>query len=199
MVIYMGPVLRPWSGYQTAGKRCILDIDVQGARSVRASSLEAIFIFICPPSMEELEKRLCDRGTETQEQVLKRLRNAQNEIEQGKSSGIFDHILYNDTLEECYENLKKLLGLDGCVTPPPKSASKEINLPRDHSVSKIDDKVIINCTSSGLEKESKNLIMLDVSSLKGGAPGRTRGLDLKSLTRFQVASLAMGMDHFDIQ
>jgi len=40
------------------GKRCILDIDVQGARSVRASSLEAIFIFVCPPSFEELEKRL---------------------------------------------------------------------------------------------------------------------------------------------
>ena len=39
-------------------KRCILDIDVQGARSVRASSLEAIFIFVCPPSFEELEKRL---------------------------------------------------------------------------------------------------------------------------------------------
>ena len=42
-------------------QRCILDIDVQGARSVRASSLEAMFIFICPPSMEELEKRLRDR------------------------------------------------------------------------------------------------------------------------------------------
>ncbi|RDX96458.1 Guanylate kinase 2 [Mucuna pruriens] len=165
-----------------AGKRCILDIDVQGARSVRASSLEAMFIFICPPSMEQLEKRLRDRGTETEEQVLKRLRNAQNEIEQGKSSGIFDHILYNDNLEECYENLKKLLGLDGCVTPT-KSAPKEINLPRDHSVSKIDDKIIINC-SSGLEKESKNLVMLDVSSLKGGAPGRTRGLDFQVMNSF---------------
>jgi len=118
-------------------QRCILDIDVQGARSVRASSLEAIFIFICPPSMNELEKRLRDRwvivcylcsftlkiipqcwslktsnhdvlcrGTETEEQVLKRLRNAQAEIEQGMSSGIFDHILYNDNLQDCYENLK---------------------------------------------------------------------------------------------
>jgi hypothetical protein len=42
-------------------QRCILDIDVQGARSVRASSLEAILIFICPPSMEELETRLRSR------------------------------------------------------------------------------------------------------------------------------------------
>ncbi|WJX78485.1 Guanylate kinase 2, variant 3 [Trifolium repens] len=159
-----------------AGKRCILDIDVQGAKSVRASSLEAIFIFVCPPSMEELEKRLRDRGTETEEQILKRLRNAKAEIEQGTSSNIFDFMLYNDKLEESYEKLKKLLGLDGFVAASPKSAPREINLPLDHSVSKIDDKIII---SSGLEKETKNLIMLDVSSLKGGAPGRTRGLDFQ--------------------
>ncbi|XP_057438685.1 guanylate kinase 2 isoform X2 [Lotus japonicus] len=162
-----------------AGKRCILDIDVQGARSVRASSLEAIFIFICPPSMKELEKRLRDRGTEKEEQILKRLRNAEAEIEQGKSSQIFDFILYNDNLEECYEKLKKLLGLDSFITAPLKSAApREINLPMDFSVSKTDDKIIINCISSGLEKESNNLITLDISSLKGGAPGRTRGLEL---------------------
>lgn len=47
-----------------------------------------------------------NRGTEAEEQILKRLRNAEAEMEQGKSSGIFDHILYNDELEECYENLK---------------------------------------------------------------------------------------------
>jgi guanylate kinase len=50
-----------------------------------------------------------NRKTETEEQILKRLRNAQAEIEQGKSSGIFDHILYNDNLEECYENLKVIV------------------------------------------------------------------------------------------
>ncbi|KAJ6870579.1 guanylate kinase 2-like [Populus alba x Populus x berolinensis] len=98
-----------------AGKRCILDIDVQGARSVRASSLEAILIFICPPSMEELETRLRSRRTETEEQILKRLQNAEVEMEQGKSSGIFDHILYNDNLDDCYEGLKKLLGIDGAA------------------------------------------------------------------------------------
>ncbi|XWS59144.1 hypothetical protein CRYUN_Cryun08bG0096800 [Craigia yunnanensis] len=89
-----------------SGKRCILDIDVQGAKSVRASSLDAVFIFICPPSMRKLEERLRSRRTETEEQILKRLRNAEAEIEQGKSAGIFDHMLYNDNLEECYENLK---------------------------------------------------------------------------------------------
>lgn len=91
-----------------------------------------------------------NRGTETEEQILKRLRNAKAEIEQGTSSGIFDHTLYNDNLEQCYENLKvtyisyshislplenflykysdikctlvqKLLGFDANVTTQPKS------------------------------------------------------------------------------
>lgn len=49
---------------------------------------------------------MLNRGTETEEQVLKRLKNAKAEIEQGQSSGIFDHMLYNDNLEECYKSLK---------------------------------------------------------------------------------------------
>ncbi|GMY14200.1 guanylate kinase 2-like [Fagus crenata] len=166
------------------GKRCILDIDVQGARSVRTSSLDAIFIFVCPPSMDELEKRLRARKTETEEQILKRLRNAQAEIEQGKSSGIFDHILYNDNLEECYDNLKKLLGLDGNVTATPKSSSKRVDLPMDLSISKIENKIIVNCGSPELKTASKNMIVLDLSSLKGGAPGRTRGLNVYAIDSF---------------
>ncbi|XP_031397191.1 guanylate kinase 1 [Punica granatum] len=159
------------------GKRCILDIDVQGVRSVRASSLKAIFIFIRPPSMEELEKRLRARGTETEEQILKRLRNAKAELEQGLSSGHFDHILYNDNLEECYQRLKKLLGLDGSSGPAVQSLPRGINLPLEHSVSIIDNKIIISSGSPESDEAFKNLIVLDVSSLKGGAPGRTRGLD----------------------
>ncbi|KAI3507571.1 hypothetical protein L1887_22559 [Cichorium endivia] len=153
-----------------AGKRCILDIDVQGARSVRASSLEAIFIFICPPSFEDLEKRLRARGTETEEQIQKRLRNAKAELEQGTSSGLFDHILVNDDLEGCYEQLKKILGLDGSMDATPKTQTEVFSLPMDFSLSKIDEKILIK---SGNDDQR---IVLDLSSMKGGAPGRTRGL-----------------------
>lgn len=166
------------------GKRCILDIDVQGAKSVRSTPLEAIFIFIRPPSIEELEKRLRARGTETEEQITKRLRNAEAELEQGESSGLFDHILRNDNLEECYQKLKKLLGLDGSVGAASKPVSGGIDLPVDHSVSKLDNKIIIDCGTPDLEKASKNLIVLDVSCLNGGAPGRTRGLDLNAIDSF---------------
>ncbi|XP_052174087.1 guanylate kinase 2-like [Diospyros lotus] len=171
------------------GKSCILDIDVQGARSVRASSLEAIFIFICPPSFEELEKRLRERGTETEEQIQKRLRNARKELEQGQLSELFDHKLVNDDLDTCYENLKKLLGLDQNIVSVPKSLPEFVDLPVEHSVSKIDQNIIVIHGSSELKNASKNMLLLDLSSLKGGAPGRTRGLNMYSRD-----PLANGMD-----
>ncbi|MCL7042045.1 hypothetical protein MKW94_003702 [Papaver nudicaule] len=167
-----------------AGKRCVLDIDVQGARSVRTCSLDAIYIFICPPSFEELEKRLRARGTETEEQVQKRLRNAKIELEEGKSSGLFDHILVNCDLEICYQTLKKLLGLDGCTgtTPIDGSSVKNVELPNGHSISEVNQKIFIHCVTADPGK--KNLFVLDVSSLKGGAPGRTRGLNMYAIDPF---------------
>ncbi|XP_020243950.1 guanylate kinase 1-like [Asparagus officinalis] len=162
-----------------SGKRCILDIDVQGARSVRASSLEAIFVFICPPSFDELEKRLRSRGTETEEQVQKRLRNAKAELEQGRAPGLFDHFLVNDDLETCYQNLKKLLALD--ETPDVSNESVVDKIPLIHSVSKKDQKILINCGRGQIESSTPYIFFLDVSSLKGGAPGRTRGLIISAI------------------
>lgn len=161
-----------------AGKRCILDIDVQGAKAVRASSLDAIFIFISPPSYEDLEERLRSRGTETEEQIQKRLRNAKGELDQGKSPGLFDHILVNDDLESCYQTLKNLLGLHESADNTNQSVVKKIGLPMVSSVSKVGRKIYLNSTDADLGNPSKNSFVLDVSSLKGGAPGRTRGLDL---------------------
>lgn len=63
------------------GRVCVLDIDVQGARAVRESGLKAIFVFVAPPSLEDLANRLAGRGTETVEQITRRLNNAKAEIE----------------------------------------------------------------------------------------------------------------------
>ncbi|KZV14499.1 guanylate kinase 2 [Dorcoceras hygrometricum] len=169
------------------GKRCILDIDVQGARSVRASSLEAIFIFICPPSFEELEKRLRARGTETEEQIQKRLRNAKLELEQGNSPGLFDHTLVNDNLDICYENLKKLLGLDSGIKTTKKPFSKTIIVPLQHATPKVDNKILIPCADSKQENSAVSTLVLDLSSIKGGAPGRTRGLFIDALEPAKMA------------
>ncbi|KAG8048815.1 hypothetical protein GUJ93_ZPchr0009g595 [Zizania palustris] len=161
------------------GKRCILDIDVQGARSVRASSLEAIFIFVCPPSFEELEKRLRARGTETEEQIQKRLRNARAELDQSNSPGLFDHLLVNDDLEACYENLKKLLSLDDGHEDPDDSLIKDGKAIACYSIlSKTNSEILLQSETNEVEKGTASLLPLDLSSLSGGAPGRTRGLKL---------------------
>ncbi|XP_059295798.1 guanylate kinase 2-like isoform X1 [Lycium ferocissimum] len=171
-----------------AGKRCILDIDVQGAKSVRASAFDAIFIFISPPSFEELEKRLRARATETEEQIQKRVQNARAELEQGKSSGLFDHILVNDDLETCYEKLKNILCRSEDVNSAPKTFPESIDLSSEHSVSKIDQKLLINCSAVEHEKASNNMYVLDLSLLRGGAPGRTRGLNMYANCDNQLSS-----------
>jgi len=84
---------------QDSGKICILDIDVQGVRNVKASTMSAHYVFIQPPSMELLEKRLRDRGTEKEEAIQKRLANAQGEMDYGAEEGAFDKIIVNGDLE----------------------------------------------------------------------------------------------------
>ena len=59
-----------------ADKVCILDVDVQGAEAVKRTQLGAAFVFIAPPSMDELERRLRGRGTETEEKARTRRRSA---------------------------------------------------------------------------------------------------------------------------
>lgn len=73
------------------GQICILDIDVQGCRQCRKVKLPGTYVFVSPPSFEELEKRLRGRGTEDEEKIKKRLANAKGEIDARNESGLFDH------------------------------------------------------------------------------------------------------------
>lgn len=102
---YYGTSVAAVESVQKQGKICILDIDVQGVRNVKKSSLDAIYIFIAPPSMEELEKRLRGRGTETEEAVVKRLKNAKEELDYGMGEGNFDQVFTNDDLDKTFESL----------------------------------------------------------------------------------------------
>jgi guanylate kinase len=85
------------------GKSLLLDIDVQGADSLKtAYPKETIRIFLKPPSMEELERRLRARGTDSEESITKRLAAAANEMGQMEH---FDHVIVNDILERAYFQL----------------------------------------------------------------------------------------------
>jgi guanylate kinase len=92
----------------TSGKCCVLDIDVQGARQVRAAPrLPAIFVFVAPPNQEELEKRLRGRGTDSEEQVITRLDSARVEMESAENEpALYDYVIVNDSLEKAVGELR---------------------------------------------------------------------------------------------
>jgi guanylate kinase len=92
---------------QSKGKICLLDIDIQGCQSVKKSSITCKFVFIMPPSKEELEKRLRGRGTETEEKIQVRLNNSAKEIEYGEAEGNFDLVVKNDDLDRCLGEISK--------------------------------------------------------------------------------------------
>ncbi|XP_056276610.1 guanylate kinase isoform X2 [Pseudoliparis swirei] len=88
---------------------CILDIDIQGVKNIKRTDLHPFYIFIQPPSMAVLEKRLRDRKTESEESLQKRLKAAQVEMELGKEPGVFDVLIINENLEDAYGQLKEAL------------------------------------------------------------------------------------------
>ena len=80
------------------GRHVILDIEIQGAMYLKKLYPEAVFIFILPPSMEELRRRLMDRGTETAEDLEQRIAVAEQELTHTHE---YDYLLVNDDLEQC--------------------------------------------------------------------------------------------------
>lgn len=88
------------------GKDVILEIDVQGALKVRSEYPEAVFVFVLPPSIEELEKRLSGRGTESREVINKRLQAALWEISNAHK---YNYILLNDEVELAVQRFEAII------------------------------------------------------------------------------------------
>ncbi len=87
------------------GLDVVLDIDVQGARQIRRTA-EPVTVFIAPPSLDELARRLRGRGTETEETIALRLRNAEIEME---AVSEYDYLVINDRLDEAVESLRAII------------------------------------------------------------------------------------------
>jgi guanylate kinase len=88
------------------GAGVVLEIEVQGARQVRAAMPEAVAVFIAPPSREALRARLVGRGTDSAEQVDARLQPAERELE---AQPEFRHVVVNDRLEEATDALVSIV------------------------------------------------------------------------------------------
>lgn len=89
-------------------KICILDIDVQGVQQVMKSGMKAEFVFIKPPTFEELARRLRGRGTDAPEAIELRLKNCQHELEMAETLG-FTHVIVNNNLDDAYQQLRAIV------------------------------------------------------------------------------------------
>lgn len=89
------------------GRMPLLEIDLQGARQIRESMPEALFVFLAPPSWEELVRRLIGRGTESPEEQARRLRTAEVEMAAAEE---FDVVIVNDDVRRAAEELVSLMG-----------------------------------------------------------------------------------------
>ncbi|MCL7487779.1 MAG: guanylate kinase [Desulfobulbaceae bacterium] len=93
-----------------AGKDVVLDIDVQGAMQVMESA-DPVTVFITPPSLDELEKRLRGRGTESEDNIAMRLKNARTEL---VYKDRYDYLVVNDRLHEAIESLRAIIVAERC-------------------------------------------------------------------------------------
>ncbi len=103
-----GTPAAPVAAAVAAGRRVILEIDLQGARQIRSKLSDARFVFIAPPRWSSLKERLLARGTESAEQMERRLATAKAEL---AAADEFDDIVVNDDVGRAVDELVDLLGL----------------------------------------------------------------------------------------
>ena len=94
-------------GHLILGTPVLLKIDLQGARQVRDAMPEAQLVFLAPPSVEELKRRLVGRGTDSEEAIRRRLAHADEEL---AAEPEFDITVVNDSIERAADELVRLLG-----------------------------------------------------------------------------------------
>ena len=158
---------------QSSGKICVLDIDVQGVQNVKKSNLSPHYIFVSPPSIKELERRLRGRGTEKEEDIKRRMGNAAKEMEYGTAKGNFDLVLVNDNLMYSFEKLVVQM-----KTWYP--SLKELIL----------FKPVVICGPTGVDKATL------VGMLMHRFPNQQFSLALSHTTRKAVPGEREGVDHF---
>jgi len=96
-----------------AGKDVFLEIEVQGAKQVREKFPEGLFIFLAPPSLNELQSRIVTRGTETDELIQNRMKEARKEIE---LMSLYDYVVENDQVEAACGRIKAIVQAEHCRT-----------------------------------------------------------------------------------
>ena len=106
---YYGTPKKPIIDAIENGREAIVEVDVNGAANIRKLNLDVVSIFILPPSLEELKKRLIGRGTESEDVVKKRLMSARDEIARADE---YDYIIINDCLDDAVNDFISIIKSD---------------------------------------------------------------------------------------
>ena len=106
---YYGTPLAPIEERRAAGEDILLEIDTQGALNVMERCPDGTFIFLLPPSLEELQRRITGRGTESEESLARRLAAARDEIRLGRR---YRYAVLNDTVEAATARIQTILAAE---------------------------------------------------------------------------------------
>ena len=107
---YYGTPAQPVMEKLNQGKTVVLEIDVQGGEQVFEKYPEAIGVLIVPPSLDEMNRRLCHRGRDDTETINKRLDKARAEVERARSNQQYRYIVVNDDVDKSIAELTELFG-----------------------------------------------------------------------------------------
>ena len=108
---YYGTLKQPIMEHLNNGQDVILEIEIQGALKVKEMLEETVFIFILPPSMKELKKRLISRKTDSKEKILKRFQQAYQEINELSK---YNYVVVNDVLDDAVNKVEAILEAERC-------------------------------------------------------------------------------------
>lgn len=106
-----GTLREPLEAELSKGRVVLVEKDVQGVVTLRKVYPNGVYVFVVPPSREELERRARSRGTETQEELDRRLGNVWNELQH---LGYYDYVIVNDELDQAKETLKCIIVAELC-------------------------------------------------------------------------------------
>ncbi len=118
------------------GEIVLLEIDVQGALQIKKKYKEAVFIFLLPPTMDELKQRLIKRDTETEEEINTRFRNAFKELD---FVGEYDFFVVNSTVEKAVSDIEHIIAAEKLRTKRHSDIKKEVLKQKG----KLDDNTVI--------------------------------------------------------
>jgi guanylate kinase len=108
-----GTAIETLERFRSEGRDILLDIDCQGARQLKKSYRQGVFIFVLPPSLTELQRRLHGRNTDSPEVIARRIANARDEI---REAVWYDYLVINDDFSQAFSELKSIVLAESCRT-----------------------------------------------------------------------------------